>query len=388
MQTITMVRHNCVYCDLMSSLAAHESTDLRGTVGVLVSHAVHHLGVDAADVLVYDAATQRLVHAGGRGFRGRGMENAILRLEDTPAGKAVNEKSILRISTPRAADAFAKLPDLANEDFVAYVAAPLVANDQVQGVLELWHREKLDSNATWLNALEQTAEKGAIALGNVLRVRRLQRSTIELAQAYDATIDAWSQALELRDYEPKGHTLRVTEMAVDFARLLGLGEIELANIRRGARLHDMGKMGIPDQILLKPDALTDEEWTIMHRHPLIAYEYLSPVEFLRPALDIPRYHHEKWDGTGYPYELRGEDIPLVARIFALVDVWDSLRSDRPFRKGWPEDKIKQHIYDRAGKQFDPDLADKFLKLLEVVKRRQTEAERALGRTYETKTFDS
>ena len=383
-----MVKQNCIYCDLMSSLASHASTDLRGTVDVLTNHAIRHLNVNAADVLVYDAAAQQLVNVGGRGFRGHGMENAIRHLEDTPAGKAVIEKNILQVTVPRAADAFAQLTGLTNEDFVAYVAAPLVVNDQVEGVLELWNREKLDPNATWLYALEQIAEKGAITLGNVMRVRRLQRTNVDLAQAYDATIDAWSQALELRDYEPKGHTLRVTEMVVDFARLIGLSEPELVNIRRGARLHDMGKMGIPDQILLKPGALTAEEWTIMYRHPLIAYEYLSPVEFLTPALDIPRYHHEKWDGTGYPYGLQGADIPLAARIFALVDVWDSLRSDRPFRKGWPEDKVKQHIYDRAGKHFDSDLADKFLKLLEAAKRKQTEAERALGRTYETKSFNS
>ena len=382
-----MVRHNCVYCDLMSDLALQESTDLRGMINVLASHVIHSLDVDAADVLIYDAPAQRLVNAGGRGFRGRGMENAILRLEDTPAGKAVANNEIVRISNiSRAKNDFARLPDLINEDFVAYVAAPLVLNTQVRGVLELWSRSQINSNAEWLDALEQIAEKGAIALSHVMLVRRLQRSNVDLTQAYDATIDGWSQALELRYYETKGHAVRVVEMAVDFARILGLDDAELVNVRRGARLHDIGMLGIPDSILLKPETLSEEELVSVRQHPMLGYEHLASVEFLRPSLDIVRYHHEKWDGTGYPYGLKGGQIPFSARLFALVDVWDSLRSDRPFRKGWPEEKIKEHIRDRAGKHFDPDLADKFLKLLEGAKRKQIDSERAADRNYPTESF--
>ena len=384
-----MVRHDCVYCDLMSDLAAQESTDLRGTINILASHVIHSLGVDAADVLIYDAPAQRLVNAGGRGFRGRGMENAILRLEDTPAGKAVATNEIVNISNvSRAKNEFAHLTDLTSEDMVAYVAVPLVVKKQVRGVLELWSRSQINSNGEWLNALEQIAEKGEIALSSVMRVRRLQRSNLDLAQAYEATIDAWSHALELREYETKGHTQRVTEMTVDFVRILGLGEAELVNVRRGARLHDIGMLGIPERILLKPETLTEDELTIVRKHPMLGYEQLATVEFLKPALDIVRYHHEKWDGTGYPYGLQGEQIPLTARLFALVDVWDSLCSDRPFRKGWPEDKVKAHIHDRAGKHFDPDLAEKFLKLLEGAKRKQIESERSAHRNYPTESFST
>ena len=382
-----MVRHNCVYCDLMSDLVAQESTDLRGTINVLASHVIHSLDVDAADVLVYDAAAQRLVNAGGRGFRGRGMENVILRLEDTPAGKAVANNEVVRVANvTRAQNDFAHLADLAGEDMVAYVAAPLVLNAQVKGVLEIWSRRPINASAQWLDTLEQTAEKGAMALSNVMLVRRLQRANLDLAQAYDATIEAWSQALELRGYETKSHIQRVADMSVDFARLIGLGEAEVSNIRRGARLHDIGMLAIPERIVLKPEALDEEELVIMRRHPMVGYQQLESVEFLKSALDIVRYHHEKWDGTGYPYGLKGEQIPLTARLFALVDVWDSLRSDRPFRKGWPEEKVKAHIRERAGKQFDPDLADRFLKLLEGAKRKQTESERGSNRGYNTESF--
>jgi HD-GYP domain-containing protein (c-di-GMP phosphodiesterase class II) len=134
-------------------------------------------------------------------------------------------------------------------------------------------------------------------------------------------------------------------------------------VRRGALLHDIGKMGIPDAILLKPDKLTDEEWAIMRQHPTLAYDMLSPIAYLRPALDIPYCHHEKWEGAGYPRGLKGEQIPLAARLFAVVDVWDALRSDRPYRPGWPEDKVREHIRALAGTHFDPEAVELFFKVL-------------------------
>jgi len=143
-----------------------------------------------------------------------------------------------------------------------------------------------------------------------------------------------------------------------------LDEEAIANIRRGALLHDMGKLGIPDSILLKPGKLTDEEWVIMRKHPQFAYEMLSPIDFLKSALDIPYSHHEKWDGTGYPRGLKGEEIPFAARIFAVADVWDALRSDRPYRKGWPVEKVREYICSEAGKHFDPTVVEAFVKILD------------------------
>ncbi len=181
----------------------------------------------------------------------------------------------------------------------------------------------------------------------------------DIERAYDATIAGWSQALDLRDHETEGHSLRVAELTVRLARLLGIGEAEIMHIRRGALLHDIGKLGIPDSILHKPGPLSDEEWKIMRMHPVYAHEWLSPIEFLRPALDIPHYHHERWDGSGYPSGLKGEEIPLAARIFSVIDVWDALRSDRPYRDAWPIEKVQAHIRDLRGKHFDPQVVEAF-----------------------------
>ncbi|MEW6288018.1 MAG: HD domain-containing phosphohydrolase [Chloroflexota bacterium] len=191
----------------------------------------------------------------------------------------------------------------------------------------------------------------------------LEQRQRDLLEAYDTTIEGWSRALDLRDKETEGHTLRVTEMTVALARKAGIPENEIVHIRRGALLHDIGKMGIPDSILLKPDKLTVDEWAIMRKHPMFAYELLYPIEFLRPALSIPYCHHEKWDGTGYPQGLKGEQIPLPARLFAVVDVWDALSYDRPYRKAWSQEKVIEYICEQSGSHFDPKVVEWFLQIL-------------------------
>lgn len=199
------------------------------------------------------------------------------------------------------------------------------------------------------------------------RYRRLAEQRHELAQlnaellvAYDKTIEGWSSAMDLRDKETDGHTHRVTEKAIRLARLLGINEDELKHLWRGAMLHDIGKLGIPDSILLKEGPLTPQEWDIMRQHPIYAYRWLSPIEYLRPALNIPYCHHEKWDGSGYPRKLKGQDIPYAARIFAIIDVWDAITSDRPYRKAMSFDEARRHIESQVGKHFDPQVAAVFL----------------------------
>ena len=194
------------------------------------------------------------------------------------------------------------------------------------------------------------------------RTREVIGLNAELTSAYDATIEGWSRALDMRDKETEGHCRRVTDLTLALAQAMNLPSADLMQVRRGALLHDIGKMGIPDAILLKPGPLDDGEWEIMRRHPVYAYDMLSPITFLRPALAIPLCHHEKWDGTGYPHGLWGEEIPLSARLFAVVDVWDALRSDRPYRAGWPTDKVRAHIAGGAGTHFDPQVVEAFLAL--------------------------
>ena len=192
---------------------------------------------------------------------------------------------------------------------------------------------------------------------------KLQEAHSQLLSAYEATIEGWSHAMDLRDKETEGHSRRVAELTVRMARAMGMTEDEIIHVRRGALLHDMGKLGVPDSILHKPDKLTAEEWVIMRQHPQFAYNMLNGIDYLRQALDIPYSHHEKWDGTGYPRGLKGEVIPLAARLFAVVDVWDALLSDRPYRKGWAAEETIEYIRGQAGSHFDPQVVEKFLDII-------------------------
>lgn len=182
----------------------------------------------------------------------------------------------------------------------------------------------------------------------------------ELYQAYESTIEGWGRALEQRDTETKGHTVRVTELTIKLAKKCGISGEEIDHIRRGALLHDIGKMSISDKILLNKGALSEEERREMEKHPVHAYEMLSSIDYLEPALDIPYCHHEKWDGSGYPRGLKGTEIPLAARIFAVADVWDALASQRRYHEAWSTEKVCDHIVAKSGTHFDPDVVEKFL----------------------------
>jgi HD-GYP domain-containing protein (c-di-GMP phosphodiesterase class II) len=215
-----------------------------------------------------------------------------------------------------------------------------------------------------LESIDTIVGKMAIAVNSDAIIESLQQVYSNLILAYDAMLDGWSRALDLRDKETEGHSARVTQLSVSLAKAMGVSPADLIHVHRGALLHDVGKIGVPDRILLKPGPLTQDEWQVMHKHPVYAFEWLSGISFLREALDIPYCHHERLDGSGYPRGLMGEEIPLLARIFAVVDVWDALTHDRPYRAAWPEGKALSYIDMLAGRQLDPDVVSVFLEIAE------------------------
>ncbi|MEK6753101.1 MAG: GAF domain-containing protein [Chloroflexota bacterium] len=344
--------------------AITSSLDLNITLNILLNHVVTQLKVDAADVLILRADEQALRYSAGRGFRTHMIEGADVHLNDKYAGRAVMERRVIQISGPAQIidnPSFARL--WAEEEFKSYYCIPLIAKGDVKGVMEVYHRSEFTPSDEWLDFLETLAGQAAITIDNTQMFDNVQRVNMELAIAYEATIEGWSRALDLRDKETEGHTRRVTELTMTLAKVVGIHDNELQHIRRGALLHDIGKMGVSDKILLKKGALTQKEWEAMRLHPTLALQMLQPIAYLRQALDIPCCHHEKWNGTGYPRGLKGEQIPLVARIFAVVDVWDALTSSRPYRKAWTKKKALAYIKKQSGKHFDPQLVEIFLKTI-------------------------
>jgi PAS domain S-box-containing protein len=343
--------------------AINNSLDLRVTLNIFLDHVLSQLHVDAAGVFLFNATTQMLEFVAGRGFRSSANRNNQLRLGECYAGRAALERkpmSVPYMSEPPLGFVRAKM--LTAEGFHAYIGMPLISKGQIKGVLEVFHREGLAFDQDWMDFLTMLAAQAAIAIDNMTLFDRLQRSNSDLSLAYDTTLEGWSRALELRDQETHGHTDRVVELTLRLAHEMGISDQELVQIRRGALLHDIGKMGIPDNILLKPGELDKHEWEIMRQHPTYAYELLSPIGYLRPALEIPYGHHERWDGSGYPRGLKGEQIPLSARIFSVVDAWDALRSVRPYRGAWEESAVRSYLQEHAGILFDPRVVEIFLNL--------------------------
>ncbi len=340
------------------------SFDLNITLDIFLERLLAQLNVDAALVLLLRPESSGLEFAAGRGFRNAGIRQLKLRLGEDYAGRAALERRLVSVPDLSRLPGPLPLTDLtAGEDFVAFYALPLIAKGEVKGVLEVFHRAPLDPDEEWMDFFNTLARQAAIAIDNTELFNRLQESNMDLTMAYDETIEGWSRALDLRDKETEGHTQRVTESSVRLAYLLGLKENEIVPLRYGALLHDIGKMGVPDAILFKPTALDAAEEAVMRMHPVYAYELLSPIKYLRASLDIPHYHHEKWDGSGYPEGLKGEQIPLAARLFSVVDVWDALHSNRPYRTSWPFEKIRDYLQSEAGRAFDPRMVEAFLGMM-------------------------
>ncbi len=345
--------------------AINASLDLRLTLNVLVDQIVSQKQADAAGVLLLNPHTLMLDYAAGEGFRYIGFERSRVKLGSGQAGKAAMERCPVFVpDLSQINDTTARNEWHSQEGFVAYYALPLIVKGQVKGVLETFYRKAPVSDPEWMEFLESLAGSAAIAIDGAELLEKLRLSNEELVLAYNSTIEGWSNALDMRDSETEGHSRRVADGAVRLARAMGIQPMELMHIWRGALLHDIGKMAIPDDILLKRGPLTEEEWQVIRQHPQNAYNYLSSITFLRPALEIPYAHHERWDGTGYPRKLSQRQIPLAARIFAIVDVWDALTSDRPYRPAWTKEKALSYIQDQSGKHFDPQVVSAFLELMQ------------------------
>ncbi|HNB52998.1 MAG TPA: HD domain-containing phosphohydrolase [Anaerolineales bacterium] len=262
---------------------------------------------------------------------------------------------------------FSKKPYLINgysevQTHLSVMAVPLLKGEQSIGSLIIGNYPFHRFSTYDLEIALQFGGYAAIAVESSRLYEEIIQANEKLIHTYDSTLAGWAKALELRDRETEGHTQRVTNGCMILARAMGIDDEHLVHIYRGALLHDIGKMGIPDNILRKPGKLSEEEWKIMRLHPVYAYQWLNPIEFLHPALEIPYCHHEKWDGTGYPRGLMGPDIPLAARIFSVIDVWDALSFDRPYRKAWPPELVLEYIKEKAGTHFDPEIVAKFLEI--------------------------
>jgi response regulator RpfG family c-di-GMP phosphodiesterase len=337
-------------------VAIASSLDLNVTLNILLEKLIGQLGVDAANVLLLDPNTLYLNFSTGLGFWTSGIQSTHVRVGKGHAGQVAFERRPLIIPDLSETLTYA----LTEEKFKSYIAMPLIAHGKIEGVLEIFHRRLFKPTPDWMNFLELMSGQAALAIDNAALFNNLQRANIELTLSYDTTLEGWGRALEFRDADTKGHTERVTEMTMRLAQLLGVDEHDLVHVRRGSLLHDIGKIHIPDSILLKPGPLTREEKAIMQRHPVYAHELLSPIPFLRPALEIPYCHHEKWDGSGYPRGLKGELIPFHARIFSVIDVADALISDRPYRKALSVEKTYGYIESQKGIYFAPEVVDAFL----------------------------
>jgi len=343
------------------------SGDLGLILRTILDQVIARLHVDAANILLFNPHTNSLGYKAGVGFRTKIIEKSNISLaKDSMAARVFRGNKIISIPDLAKEGLYFKRTDLVKEEgFICYFGVPLLVKNQIKGILEVFLRTYEERDWEWLDFLETLANQAAIAIENTTLVSELKRSYRELSDAYETTIEGWSRALDLRDKETEGHTLRVTELTMRIARAMGFNDEDLLNVQRGSLLHDIGKMGIPDRILFKRSTLNPKEVEIIRKHPQFAYDLLSPIKYLHKALDIPFYHHEKWDGTGYPNGLKGEKIPLAARIFAVVDVYDALTSERPYRKPWSKERTLEHIRELEGTHFDPVITELFLSMMKT-----------------------
>ena len=358
--TTTTARLDLVY---RLAQAFNSSLHLNQVLNTVIDEVIVLMNAERGFVMLLDESGQlefRVAH---------GIDQQSIQEPDFQVSRSVIEK-VERDRVPvittdaQKDDRFALQQSIVTLGLRSILCVPLEIKERIIGIIYVDHR--MVSGVFSLedrDLLTSIASSAAIAIDNARLFDDLQKSKSDLEIAYDTTLEGWAKALELRDQVTEGHTRRVTEMTVGLAKALGVQKSDLVHIRRGALLHDIGKMGIPDSILRKPGPLTSDEYKIMKKHTDFAQEMLGPIEFLRPALEIPYCHHERWDGSGYPRGLKHLQIPLSARLFSIVDVWDALTSNRPYRDGWAEEQTTDYLLKQAGKHFDPFVVKVFVHML-------------------------
>ncbi|HJR80560.1 MAG TPA: HD domain-containing phosphohydrolase [Anaerolineales bacterium] len=337
------------------NITLNSTLELDQVLDLIIARAVEMLECEAGSILLYDKEQGCLTFTASTSADSKTLAGIPVPVSDSLAGTIFSKNRPLVIRNVE--------QDIRHNSSIAsrihfqthsLLGVPMRIQERVIGVLEALNKTEGTFTDEDVKILTAIASQAAVAIENAQLVQALQES-------YETTLEGWAAALDLRDKETEGHSQRVTSLAVQLAKRIGVRREALTSLRRGALLHDIGKMGVPDRILHKHGPLTDREKAIMRQHPVNAYTILHPISYLRPALDIPYCHHEKWDGSGYPRGLKGEEIPLAARIFTIVDVWDALRSDRPYRKAWSVKKTVAYIQKQAGKAFDPKIVKSFVK---------------------------
>ncbi len=345
-------------------LTIARSADLQLSLDLLLGEITSRLHIDAADVLVIDPDTGEPRRMASRGFTTDFLARSDASAVQDWTGRALLERRIVHVEgVTRQRLPSGVQPIMNAEGFISYYGLPLISGGKILGVLELFERTAMTNDREWIDYLDGLAAHVAFALEKESLTQDLQRSNHELTRAADEIVDNWRRTLAARGPETAEQAARLTEMAVRLGKLAGLYPCQLTQLRRGASLHDIGNLGLPDSILLKQEALTAAEWEIIRTHPLRAYDLMSAVPGLGKSVDIPFCHHERWDGSGYPRGLKGDDIPLAAQIFSVVDVYDALTSDRPYRKRWPPEKAAAYIRAEAGRSFSPAIVETFLRNL-------------------------
>jgi len=356
---LSEIRQQIRYLNILHTIdqIIASSTNRQMVLSAILEQAIRELGADAGDFRLYSPFEHSLDLIIGSGFKASLKPKPSLRLGEDMAGQAIFQRKTISVHNSTSVI-------LPGEEFTCYYGVPLVAKGEIKGILELYFRKHIYHNIDQENFLTTLAGQAAIALDNLELFDRLQRTNIELSLAYNETIEGLSAAIDLRDKETEGHTQRVTDLTLRLAVQMDMPETQLLDLRRGALLHNIGKLGVPDYILQKRGRLTKEEMEKIRSHPAYAFELLSKIAYLRPALDIPYCHREKWNGAGYPRGLKGEQIPISARIFSVVNIWDTLTNDRPYHKAWSQTKALAYIRKQSGIDFDPQVVNAFIRMLE------------------------